>query len=320
MAKKEKVAVILFNLGGPDQLSSVKPFLFNLFYDPAIIAVANPLRWMIAKFIAFRRAPFARKIYEKIGGKSPLLEQSLEQAKALEQTLNQDQTTEYNCFVSMRYWHPFSLNVAQQVKDFEPDRLILLPLYPQYSVTTTGSSLVDWIKSAKKTGLNQPFRAIGEYAEHPLFIESHVGLIRDVLAKIDQPQNYRILFSAHGLPKKIIDAGDPYQTQIEKTCALVQENLGHPDHVICYQSRVGPMEWIGPSTEEEIERAGRDGKSIIMVPIAFVSEHSETLVELDIDYRKLAQRNNVADYIRIKALGCEENFIAALADLCKKDI
>jgi len=317
MAKKEKVAVILFNLGGPDQLSSVKPFLFNLFYDPAIISVANPLRWMLAKFISFRRAPYARKIYEKIGGKSPLLPQSQDQAAALAEKLNQDQTKDYRCFVSMRYWHPFSTDVARNVKDFDPDRLILLPLYPQYSITTTGSSFIDWMKSAGKVGLEKPYQAIRDYESHPLFIQSHVSLIKENLAKIENPENYRILYSAHGLPKKIIEAGDPYQKQVEKTCALVQEELGNPDHMICYQSRVGPLEWIGPSTEEEIERAGRDGKSIIMVPIAFVSEHSETLVELDMDYRSLAEKNKVADYRRIKALGCEENYIAALADLCK---
>jgi len=315
--KKEKIAVILFNLGGPDSLKAVKPFLFNLFYDPAIIALKNPLRWLVAKVISRKRAPIARQIYQKIGGRSPILEQSEAQAKALENLLNEGGDAAYKCFISMRYWHPFSYEAAAQVKNFGPDRLVLLPLYPHYSITTVGSSLIDWMSNAQKAGLDQPYRAIKDYPQEPGFIEAHVSLIQQEMAKLDHLENYRILYSAHGLPEKIIEAGDPYRDQVEASCRAIQEKLGHPDHVVCFQSRVGPLKWIEPYTEEEIKRAGADGKSIIIVPIAFVSEHSETLVELDMDYLEIAQQSGVKAYIRIAAIGCHKAYISALAKLVR---
>ena len=319
-AKQEKTAVVLFNLGGPDSLEAVKPFLYNLFYDPAIISVPNPLRWFLAKLISTRRAPFAQDIYREIGNKSPLLEQTEDQARALEQKLNQSDTGEYSCFIAMRYWHPFSDEAVEKVKAFGPDRIVLLPLYPQYSVTTTGSSLLDWTKKTKAAGLEIPTWIIREYPTDPKFIDAHVALIREKLAKIDSPSDYRLLFSAHGLPKKVIEAGDPYQKQVEETCAAIIDKLGETglEYVTCYQSRVGPLEWIGPSTEDEIDRAGEDGKNLIIVPVAFVSEHSETLVELDIEYREFAEKAGVKDYIRVPALQCQPDFIDSLADLVLK--
>lgn len=316
--KTEKIAVILFNLGGPDCQKAVKPFLFNLFYDPAIIALKNPLRWLVAKIISTRRAPIAREIYNQIGGKSPILEQTQDQARALTLELNKAGRHEYKCFISMRYWHPFSRETVQDVLNFNPDKVILLPLYPHYSITTTGSSLIDWNKSAKNAGLNTAFRAVREYPEAEGFIAAHVKNIQDVRTKLEKPEEYRILYSAHGLPEKIIEAGDPYRDQIELSCQKIQEKLGHPDHVVCYQSRVGPLKWIEPYTEDEIKRAGQDGKSIIIVPIAFVSEHSETLVELDIEYRELAEEEGVKEYIRIPTIGCHPDYISELAKLTRE--
>lgn len=316
-SQKEKMAVVLLNMGGPDSLKAVKPFLFNLFYDPAIIALNNPLRWLAAKFLSGKRAKVAREIYKKIGGKSPLLEMSRDQAAALEQHLNQYGETEHKCFVSMRYWHPFSKEVVSQVKKYNPDRIVLLPLYPHYSITTVGSSIIDWSQRAKKTGLNIPLRVIRDYPVADGYIEAHVDLLQDALKKIDQPEDYRILYSAHGLPEKIIETGDPYRVQIEQSCKAIQERLGNPDHVVCFQSRVGPLKWIEPFTDDEIKRAGDEGKSLIVVPISFVSEHSETLVELDMEYKELADEAGVKDYIRIAAIGCHESYISELAKLTR---
>lgn len=315
---EKKVAVVLLNMGGPDSLEAVKPFLFNLFYDPAILALKNPLRWLAAKYLSGKRAPVAREIYQKIGGKSPLLEISQDQAKALEQYLNQDQETDYKCFVSMRYWHPFSHEVVKQVRNFDPGRIILLPFYPHYSITTVGSSLIDWNKQAMKAGLDIPFRVIRDYPVADGYIEAHVNLLQNALKKIDHPKDYRILYSAHGLPEKIIAAGDPYRDQIELSCKAIQDRLNGHDHVVCFQSRVGPLKWIGPYTDDEIRRAGADGKSLIIVPISFVSEHSETLVELDIEYKELAEDAGVKDYIRIAAIGCHNSYISALAKLARE--
>jgi len=315
--KKEKIAVILFNLGGPDSLKAVKPFLFNLFYDPAIIALKNPWRWLVAKIISGRRAPIAREIYENIGGKSPILEQTEAQAMALEKILNKDSGIDYSCFVSMRYWHPFSYEVAKKVKEFKADRIVLLSLYPHYSITTIGSSLIDWAKNVGKSGLDIPYRVVKDYPIDTGFIDAHVSIIQETIKKLDSLDDYRILYSAHGLPEKIIDAGDPYRDHIEMTCRAIQEKLGAPDHIVCYQSRVGPLKWIEPYTDDEIKRAGSEGKSLIIIPISFVSEHSETLVELDIEYREIAEQNGVKDYIRIAAIGCHPSYISTLAKLTR---
>lgn len=307
----------MFNLGGPDSLDAVKPFLFNLFYDPAIITVPNPFRWIIAKTISSKRAPIAQDIYRAIGGKSPILEETEKQRVKLEGFLNENSDDDFKCFIFMRYWHPFSKEVAPKVKEYAPDEIILLPLYPQYSVTTTGTGLIDWNKQAQKAGLNTPFRVIKKYPDHDFFIETIVDMINEKLKNITDTSKYRLLLSAHGLPKKTIDAGDPYQAEVEQTCAALMEKLKDKalDHVVCYQSRVGPLEWIGPSTDDEIERAARDNKNIIMVPVAFVSEHSETLVELDIEYKELAEKLGIKEYIRISTVQDRDRFIKGLTSL-----
>ena len=307
----------MFNLGGPDCLDAVKPFLFNLFYDPAIITVPNPLRWIIAKSISTQRAPIARDIYREMGNRSPILPETEKQRILLETKLKDRIDNDVKCFIFMRYWHPFAKEVVGDVIDFQPDEIILLPLYPQYSTTTTATGIIEWDKWAKKKGLNAPYKVIKEYPDADFFVGTIAELIRDTLAKISDWSKYRVLFSAHGLPKKIIEAGDPYQTQVEQTCSALMKNLSEEnlDSVICYQSRVGPLEWIGPSTDDEIDRAAKDGKNIIMVPVAFVSEHSETLVELDIEYRELAEEKGVKDYIRIDTVSDRETFIEGLMQM-----
>jgi len=322
MSDQKKLAVILFNLGGPDSPEAVKPFLFNLFNDPAIIMLPNPLRWMVAKLISWRRDPIAREIYGHIGGRSPLVPQTEAQGDALAAKLSADTGHEVKCFLAMRYWHPFSEEAVRQVQEYNPDEIVLLPLYPHYSLTTTGSSLLDWKKKAEAAGLYGPFKGIKEYPTDPGLIKAQADLIRKAVAKLDKPEDYRLLFSAHGLPKKVIDSGDPYQKQVEQTCAAVIEELQEDrlEYVTCYQSRVGPLEWIGPSTEDEIERAGEEGKSLIVVPIAFVSEHSETLVELDIEYGELAEEFHVKDYVRIPTVQTHPDFIGGLADLVKSQL
>lgn len=315
----ERLAVVLFNLGGPDSLAAVEPFLFNLFNDPAIIGAPQPVRYLLAKVISKRRGPVAREIYGHIGGRSPLLEQTLEQGKALEAKLQGTAAPQVRVFVSMRYWHPLSAETAAAVAQFDPDRIVLLPLYPQFSTTTTGSSLKDWERTARREGLKVPCQAVCCYPVEPGLIGAQVRLIEAALETARKAGQPRILFSAHGLPKKVIAGGDPYQRQVEMTVdAVVRELrslLGPIDHAICYQSRVGPLEWIGPATEDELARAADDGVPAVVVPIAFVSEHSETLVELDIEYREKAKELGVPAYVRVATVGTSDEFVGGLADL-----
>jgi ferrochelatase len=314
-----KTAVILFNLGGPDSQRAVKPFLFNLFKDPAILRMSALVRKPLAWLIATTRAGKARHIYQQIGGKSPILENTQAQAKALEELLLQEKG-DYKIFVSMRYWHPMSDTVARNVKTWDPDRIILLPLYPQFSTTTTASSFADWEQKAKACGLeNVPTIRLCCYPTERNLIAAHVNLLKDAYWKASEHGRPRILFSAHGLPEKISSDGDPYSWQIKETAMAIVRVLAidDTDYSICYQSRVGRLEWIGPSTEEEIARAGEDRKPVVVVPVSFVSEHSETLVELDIEYRTLAEREGVPGYHRVPAIGVEPFFIEALAEMCK---
>ncbi|HEY4125430.1 MAG TPA: ferrochelatase [Rhizomicrobium sp.] len=310
------MAVVLFNLGGPDAPDAVEPFLKNLFSDPAIISLPGILRKPLGAFIAKRRGPVAREIYAKIGGRSPIVEETQAQALALEMGLAA-QGHDARCFIAMRYWKPFANEAARAVKAWNPDRIVLLPLYPQFSTTTTDSSLKDWHLEAKHTGLAAPTTRICCYPWEEGFIAAKTKLIEAALTKKNPTVDYRLLLSAHGLPKRTVSKGDPYQWQVEKTAAAIVDRLGisNLDWQVCYQSRVGPLEWIGPSTDSEIRRAGHEGKGLIVAPIAFVSEHSETLVELDIEYGKLARESGVADYIRVPAVGAQVDFIAALAAL-----
>ncbi len=313
-----KKAIILFNLGGPDKLENVKPFLFNLFNDPAILDLPSFIRYPLAKLISNRRTPTAEKIYKELGGSSPILKLTKEQSNALELKLNnRDDFSEYKCFVVMRCWHPRAEVVINDVKNYDPDEVILIPLYPQYSAATSGSSIKEWKDVCKKNNFKTKTTTICCYPTDNNFITAHKN---EILKKINDLKNYKLIFSAHGLPEKNIKNGDPYQWQIEQSVNKIIKtlNIKNLDWTLSYQSRVGPLKWIGPSTEEIIIKNSKLKKHIVLVPIAFVSEHSETLVELDIEYKELAVKNGCKDYSRVPALGTNKDFIKAIADLIVK--
>lgn len=304
-----KTAIVLFNLGGPDSPQAVEPFLFNLFNDPAIIGLPNPLRWLVAKLVSRRRAPIAREIYGNIGGRSPLVPETEKQAAALEAALGGD----HRCFIAMRYWRPFTHEAVEAVKAWGADQVVLLPLYPQFSTTTSRSSLRLWKSEARRLGLDIPTRIVCCYPTEAGMIQAMAELVAKGLAEAGG--GARVLFSAHGLPKKVVDRGDPYPLHVMQTAEEVAKAAGLADWTVCYQSRVGPLEWIGPSTEDELERAGRDGVPVVVVPIAFVSEHSETLVELDIEYRHRASELGIPAYVRVPTVSHHPAFIGGLAGL-----
>jgi len=318
--RKPRLAIVLFNLGGPDRPEAIKPFLINLFTDPAILRVPFFVRPLLARIIARVRVKPATEIYALLGGKSPLLELTQAQAAALQAELPEFET---RAFIAMRYWHPFSLQTAKQVRDYAPDQILLLPLYPHYSTTTTGSSLTAWREAAAQVGLVAPVHSLCCYHSDPAFIRATAALVghthAEARAALDPAIPLRVLFSAHGLPEVIIKQGDPYQNQIEKTSAAIARTLALPDAdwTVCYQSRATPQKWIGPSTEDEIARAAHDKVAILIVPIAFVSDHSETLVELDIEYRELAHKEGVPGYFRAPVQNTDPDFIAALAALAR---
>ncbi|HLJ18719.1 MAG TPA: ferrochelatase [Stellaceae bacterium] len=307
-----KVAVVVLNLGGPDSLAAVRPFLTNLFDDPAIIRLPGLLRWLVARIIAYRRAPVAREIYRHLGGASPILANTEAQARALEAVLGDG----FRVFIAMRYWRPLAAETAAAVKAWNPDRVALLPLYPQFSTTTTASSLASWQRAAAQVGLAAPTRLICCYPDQAGFVEAVSEPLAKALDETPAGERVRVLFSAHGLPERIVAEGDPYRWQVERTVAAVLARLARPglDAVLCFQSRVGPLAWLKPSTDDEIRRAGAERCSLIVVPIAFVSEHSETLVELDRDYGRLAETSGVPTYRRLPTVGTDPRFIAGLAD------
>ena len=313
-----KKAIILFNLGGPDRLESVEPFLFNLFNDPAILNVPRFLRYPLAKLISKRRAPITKKIYTEIGGSSPILQLTNKQAESLEKKLNDNNKQDiYKCFVVMRCWNPRAETVLNIVKEFDPDEMVLLPLYPQYSLSTSGSSIKEWNDVCSKNNYQKPVKTICCYPTETEFLNAHVSLINNKLKNLN---NFRLIFSAHGLPERNIKKGDPYQWQVEQSVNKIVEqlNISNLDWILSYQSKVGLLKWIGPSTDDEIVKSSKLNKTVVVVPIAFVSEHSETLVELDIEYKKLAEQNGCKNFIRIPALGTKHEFINSLANLVFK--
>ena len=313
-----KKAIILFNLGGPDKLENVEPFLFNLFNDPAILDLPTFLRYPLAKLISNRRAPVAKKIYAELGGSSPILKLTKKQSDALEIKLNQTQEEdEYKCFIIMRCWNPRAKDVIKDVQLYGPDEVVLMPLYPQYSAATSGSSIKEWKDVCKKNNYHVKTSTICCYPTDQNFINAHT---KEIIKKIKDLKNFKLIFSAHGLPEKNIKKGDPYQWQVEQSVKKIVENLNDEnlDWILSYQSRVGPLKWIGPSTETIIIENSKIGKHIVLVPIAFVSEHSETLVELDIEYKEIADANGCKNYTRVPALGINEDFIKAMSELIIK--
>lgn len=310
-----RVAVILFNLGGPDSPRAVRPFLFNLFNDKAIIGVPQPFRFLLAQLISRTREKSAQANYARLGGRSPLLPETVKQAKALEAELGKRvSNVTFKCFPAMRYWRPFVKQAAKSAEAWGATDAILLPLYPQYSTTTTASSLQQWRACSKL-----PAATICCYPMGAAFVDAHAEAIQNAWRDGGSPAHPRVLFSAHGLPQRVVDRGDPYQWQIEQSVAAVRAKLPQTwETRTCYQSRVGPLKWIGPSTEDEIRQAGRDRRGVIVAPIAFVSEHIETLVELDVEYAHLAKTEGLPFYLRAAALGAAPRFIAALADLAER--
>jgi len=307
-----KLAVVLFNLGGPDSLKAVKPFLFNLFRDPAIITSPAAVRYPLAALISTTREKTAQANYAMMGGASPLLPETGAQARALEAALKaKDPDIEARCFIAMRYWKPFAKETAAQVAAFAPDEIVLLPLYPQYSTTTSASSIKDWNAVYRGPGRT---RTVCCYPTARGLIEAHAQAIRTVWEEAGKPQAVRLLFSAHGLPQKIVDAGDPYRAQIEATAAAIAAQIPDlTDWRVCFQSRVGRLEWLKPSTDHEIRQAAEDDKGVIVAPIAFVSEHVETLVELDHEYAELAKSLGIGHYLRARTPGIQAAFIEELA-------
>lgn len=312
--KGRRIAVVLFNLGGPDDQATVKPFLFNLFNDPAIIGLPGVLRTALAKLISTRRETSAQANYALMGGGSPLLPETRKQAEALQTVLAERLLDdEVRTFIAMRYWNPLSEETAADVAVFGPDEIVLLPLYPQFSTTTTQSSLKRWAEVYAGSGHS---RTICCYPQGEGWIAVQADAVRAKLAEaVDRPM--RVLFSAHGIPESLIDKkGDPYQEQVEATCAAIAAaaGLGPDAWSICYQSRVGPMKWLGPSTPEAIRKASEDRVGVVVTPVAFVSEHIETLVELDIEYGELARTLGVTPYLRTPTVGVAAPFIDTLAD------
>jgi protoporphyrin/coproporphyrin ferrochelatase len=310
-----RVAIILFNLGGPDSPEAVRPFLFNLFNDKAIITAPQPIRFLLAQLIARTRERTARANYAQMGGRSPILPETQKQAAALDAAITaRIGNVTFKCFPAMRYWRPFVKDAAKAAEAWGATDAILLPLYPQFSTTTTGSSLNAWKRVSRL-----PCSTICCYPAGRAFAEAHAEAIKNAWRAGGSPAQPRILFSAHGLPRGVINRGDPYQWQVEQSVAAVRALLpGEWETRICYQSRVGPLKWIGPSTQEEIRRAARDKTGVIVSPIAFVSEHVETLVELDLEYRRLAKKMGAPFYLRAPALGATPRFIDALADLVER--
>jgi ferrochelatase len=307
-----RLAVVLFNLGGPDSLDAIRPFLFNLFRDRAIVDLPAVARYPLAAMIAGGRDRTARANYALMGGASPILKETKAQIGALEQKLRSlAPDLESRAFVAMRYWKPFAAETAREVAAFAPDTVVLLPLYPQYSTTTTASSVADFRRAYRGPG---EVRTVCCYPEAEGLVEAHVEAIREVWDAAGRPAGMRLLLSAHGLPKRVVEAGDPYQIQVEATAAAIAARIPElADWRVCYQSRVGRLEWLGPQTDDEIRRAGAEGLGVIVAPIAFVSEHVETLVELDHDYAGVAEKAGARPFLRSRTPGVRAPFIQALA-------
>ena len=319
--KAKKTAVVLFQLGGPDSLDAVEPFLYNLFCDPDIIDLPGAFlfRKALAKFISSRRAPKVRELYKNIGGASPILPQTMLQAKSLQESLKRNGIIA-EVHVAMPYWHPLTEEVIEQLRKANVEEIVLLPLYPQYSKVTTGSSANEWSKVAKKMNADHfSTKPVESYYEHPLYIAALVENIRRSLDRVskDDLKKVHLVFSAHGTPVKLVKDGDPYSIHIQKTYERVIHtgNFGLPHH-LCFQSKVGPQRWLEPSLTQTIESlAAQRVSHIIVVPIAFVSDHVETLSEIGIEARDEAHRLGVKYFDVMPALVASEKFISCLTDL-----
>jgi ferrochelatase len=316
---KEQIGVVLLNLGGPDSLDAVEPFLLNLFSDPDIIDFPGSFlfRKRLAKLISTRRSPGVIKQYSEIGGKSPLKDHTLRQAALLEERLNEHLPAKV--YDALRYWKPSTDDALEAIEHDGTRKVILLPLYPQFSKATTTSSFKEWEKRVNERGINLDYELIEQYFDHPTYIDALVERVNEGLQRF--PENVRsdvnILFSAHGTPMKLVKQGDPYSDQIKKTIrAIVDRGRFTQPQSLCYQSKVGPMKWLTPSTPETIaELAAKGVKYMLIVPVAFTSDHLETLFELGIEYRRQAKEHGVFQYEVTEGLNDSPKFIEALTKL-----
>ena len=319
MADPKKIAVVLFQLGGPDSQAAVEPFLYNLFCDPDIINFPGAFlaRKLIAKLISTTRSKVVGQHYMEIGGASPIRRLTEQQARALEVALKPHISA--RSIIAMRYWHP---NTAEAIAslDREPyDELVLLPLYPHYSFATTRSSVNEWNRQYKPT---TPVKIIDHFYDHPDYIAAIVERINSVLAEIKRPDEIHLVFSAHGLPLALVEKGDPYPKQIEETVQMVRELGAWPNpHVLCYQSRVGPQKWLQPSLTTTIEQMAHNGiKRILVIPISFLTEHIETLHEINVEARVEAESLGITEFHMMPALNDSPLLIRALADLILRSV
>lgn len=325
MKSDSTLGIVLLQLGGPDSLDSVEPFLYNLFSDPDIIdlPLAFLFRRGLARLISRRRAPKVQEYYKRIGRRSPILKLTIRQAKALERELGDSLNAKV--YVGMRYWHPMTEEVIHQLHRDGIKRVLLLPLYPHFSKTTTGSSVNEWNRVVAQQGMNNfQVDLVEEYCEHPLYIRSVVRNIAIALRRVPERDRGKVhlVFSAHGTPVKLAQSGDPYQQQIIRTYhAVVAEGRFGLDHHLCYQSKVGPERWLEPSLETTInELAGNNVSHVLVIPIAFVSDHSETLWEINIQVKEEAKKLGIRYYDMSPALNTNPLFIQALADLVRKKV
>lgn len=315
-----RVGVLLLNLGGPEQLEDVRPFLYNLFSDPEIIRL--PFPWMqrpLAWLISTLRYSKSQENYKSIGGGSPLRRITEEQAVALQDQLKQ-KGQDVQVYVGMRYWHPFTEEALVRIKRDKIENLVILPLYPQYSISTSGSSfrLLERLWEEDPTLQKIDYTVIPSWYERPGYLQAMSQLIAQELDHVSNSEQVHIFFSAHGVPLKYVEeVGDPYQHEIEECTRLIIETLNRPNpHTLAYQSRVGPVEWLKPYTEEAIPELAQQGvKDLLVVPISFVSEHIETLEEIDMEYRELAEESGIHNFYRVPALNTHPVFINDLAEM-----
>lgn len=316
-----RFGVLLLNLGGPEQLGDVRPFLFNLFSDPEIIRLPFPwLQGPLAWLISTLRSQKSQENYRQIGGGSPLRQITEEQAQALESCLSR-KGAEAKVYIGMRYWHPFTEEAVARIKRDRIEQLVILPLYPQFSISTSGSSfrLLEKLWQEDPTLETQiEHTVIPSWYNRPGYVKAMAQLIAQQLDQFEDPEGVHLFFSAHGVPVSYVEeAGDPYQQEIEECTALIVKELNRSNpHTLAYQSRVGPVEWLKPYTEDALEELGAQGvKDLLVVPISFVSEHIETLQEIDIEYRELAEHAGIENFRRVPALNTHSGFIEELADL-----
>ncbi|MFB3812822.1 MAG: ferrochelatase [Terriglobales bacterium] len=312
-----RIGVVLFQLGGPDTLEAIQPFLFNLFCDPDIIdfPCAGLAREPLARLIAATRAKKVRRHYAEIGGGSPIRRLTEQQAAALQHKLVRS-GLDVRCFVAMRYWHPFTSEAIARLHAAACDEVVLLPMYPQYSTTTTGSSLNEW---QRRFPHEVPVHLIASFHDHPLYVQSVVEKIDEVLARFPEPGRPTILFSAHSVPQAVIARGDPYQRQTEETVRLVMQQGRWPNRYrLCYQSKVGTSKWLQPALRQGLrELATERVTDVCVVPISFVSDHVETLGEIDHDARELAGALGIARFELTPGLNDSPTFISALAEMVR---